>query len=273
MNSHTRLRIIIGVVSALALLALVGAVIAANGLSQTERQTRTLQGPVNRIEVDSDAGDLRLRTATGAGVTVRETRKFSSNEPDVSVALRDGVLRIEVRCDGVFTFRCSDDLDVTVPDTIRTAALQLDSGDADVVGLEGERFAIESDSGDVHAQDIRGALALGADSGDVNAEATTGPLTLDSDSGDVGATRVVTAGVTATTDSGDVVLDLETSPEKVKAETDSGDVEIELPGGRYRIDTDTDSGDTSIDGLLSDDAASRRVTASTDSGDVTMRGR
>jgi DUF4097 and DUF4098 domain-containing protein YvlB len=273
MTSHTRLRIVIGVVSALALLALIGAVLAANGLGQTKHRTRTLHGPVNRIEVDSDAGDLRLRTAPEADVTVRETRKFSSEEPEVSVALRDGVLRIEVRCGGLFTFSCSDDLDVTVPDTIRTAALQLDSGDADVTGLEGERFAIETDSGDVHVRDIRGALALAADSGDVQAEATTGSLTLDSDSGDVGATQAVAAAVNATTDSGDVVLDLETAPELVQAETDSGDVEVELPEGRYRIDAETDSGDTAIDGLLPDDAASRRVTASTDSGDVTVRGR
>jgi DUF4097 and DUF4098 domain-containing protein YvlB len=273
MLSVNRLRILIAALSALVLAGLAVAVLAANAVERTERSSRTLRGPVERVVVDSEAGDLRLVTSSSPDVTVRETRRFSTDEPDVTVDLRDGVLRITVNCDGLFSLRCSDDLDVSVPDTVRTAAIELDSGDADVAGLEGERFTVESDSGDVVARRMTGPVTLTTDSGDVTAEDVEGPLALDTDSGDATGRRVRADRVTAQTDSGDVELSLDVAPTAVDAEADSGDVHVSLPGGRYRVAAETDSGDVKLDGVLPDDSAPRRVTARTDSGDVTVTGR
>jgi hypothetical protein len=274
MLSETRLRIAIGVASAIVLAALAGVVLlATDGIAKTERHTRTLEGPVSRVVVSSDAGDLELRTSARSGVTVRETRRFANRAPRVSMELRDGELRISVQCGGFFTLSCSDDLEVSVPDTVRTAAIELDSGDADVAGLDGERFTVESDSGDVAARDVTGDLVLSTDSGDVLAEDVVGPIALDTDSGDAVARRVRADSAIATTDSGDVELALDAAPDAVEAEADSGDVLVALPSGSYRLSTETDSGDVHLSGVTPDDGATRQVVARTDSGDVSVSGR
>jgi len=272
MTSPSRLRFLIAGLSALVLAGLVVAVLAVNAVERTEHSSRTLRGPVERVVVDSEAGDLQLRTSQGSEVTVRETRRFSTSEPEVTMELRDGVLRIVVDCGGFFTWRCSDDLELSVPDTIRTAQIELDSGDADVSDLDGERFTVESDSGDVVARRVTGSLALSTDSGDVVADDVNGPLALDTDSGDASGRRVRADRVTAKTDSGDVELAFDAAPGAVEAEADSGDVLVAVPRGSYAIAAETDSGDVKLDGVLSDDAASRRVVARTDSGDVGVRG-
>jgi putative adhesin len=273
MLSASRLRLLIGAVSALVLAGLAVAVIAANAVERTERSSRALRGPVERVVVDSEAGDLSLRTSADPDVTVRETRRFSSREPKVAVDLRDGVLRITVDCGGFFTLHCADDLELTVPRTVTATAIELDSGDADVTGLDGDRFTVESDSGDITARQVTGTLSLATDSGDVVAEDVAGPLALDTDSGDAVARRVRADRVTASTDSGDVQLALDTAPNDVEAESDSGDVVVAVPRGRYNVAAETDSGEVSIDGVLPDDAAGRRVAARTDSGDVSVLGR
>jgi len=48
---------------------------------------------------------------------------------------------------------------------------------------------------------------------------------------------------------------------------------ITVPEGEYRIDTATDAGDVTLDGVLRNDRAVRRIVAETRAGDVTVRGR
>ncbi|EHR53761.1 hypothetical protein SacmaDRAFT_5645 [Saccharomonospora marina XMU15] len=88
----------------------------------------------------------------------------------------------------------------------------------------------------------------------------SGDLELDS----VGAVRV-------SADSGDIRLWLD-RVERVSARADSGDIEVTVPSGSYRITGDTDSGDREI-GVATDPASTRVLDLSTDSGDVTVRGR
>ncbi|NIJ14978.1 hypothetical protein FHU38_005386 [Saccharomonospora amisosensis] len=94
----------------------------------------------------------------------------------------------------------------------------------------------------------------------VSGAVDSGDLELDS----VGAVRV-------TADSGDIRLRLDRVA-GVSAHADSGDIEVTVPSGSYRIVGDTDSGDREI-GVATDPASERVLDLSTDSGDVTVRGR
>ena len=256
MRTRPRFWIPAAVAAVLVVLGFGASLAAALAMERTERDTHALRGDVSRVIVGNDAGDVRVRTTTDSHVTIRETRHVAMREPDLDAELRDGVLRIDVSCSGFMTFRCWDDLEVLVPETVRSAAIVVDSGDVEVGGLDADEIAIDTDSGDVTARDTRGTLDLQADSGDVIASGV-----------DASTTR-------AETDSGDIELAFAGAPADVTAEADSGDVQVDVPAGRYRVDVSADSGDTDIaGGIVRDAAAPSRIVASADSGDVEVRSR
>jgi hypothetical protein len=266
--------------SLLALIAVVAALmlaasafgLASIALAHTEERSRTIAGTVTRVEVDGASGDVALMAAAVPDVTIHERRHYGWRKPTLAVSLRDGVLRLRVRC-ASWAGRCGDDLDIVVPRAVLAVRVGVQSGDVSLGGLSGGAFAATSDSGDVHANRIAGTLTLHSDSGDVEAGDVDGAVELRSDSGDVHGHGLRSARATAFTASGDVALALEQIPDAVQAATDSGDVDVRLPSGDYRVDAATGSGSVHLDGVARDDAAPNRVQARTDSGDVTVRGR
>jgi hypothetical protein len=253
---RTASRIVLAAALGLACLALFagGALaLASTVLTRTSHHSRTVDGPVSRVVVETGAGDVTLRPGAAGRVTVSETRHFWLRKPKLDVALRDGILAISVHC-GSFGPGCADDLDLTVPPGVG-------------------RTSVDADAGDVTVSGARGAVDLRADSGDVMAEDVSGAVSLRADSGDVDARDVRADTVTASTDSGDVDVAVLAPPRVLSASADSGDVHVDVPAGRYHVDADADSGDVNVDGVLRDDSAARHIDARADSGDVTVRGR
>ncbi|MGH2941938.1 MAG: DUF4097 family beta strand repeat-containing protein [Solirubrobacteraceae bacterium] len=173
----------------------------------------------------------------------------------------------------------------TLERDVRDGVLTLDSrcggnvvrcySDLRVTVPAGVDVTVEADSGDVEARaiDVRSARAT-SDSGDVRLE-LAGSQRLawaHTDSGDVDVVAVDAREIDAQTDSGDVAVQAGASARRVAARTDSGDVRVTVPPGDYAVDARTDSGDTDIDGIARDDRAPRSIAAQTDSGDVTLRG-
>ena len=179
--------------------------VTARAIGHGSERMRTVHGPVSRVVVDGSAGDVRLLAAAVPDVTIHEQRRYGWRAPKLDVALRGGELHVAVRCRS-FSAGCSDDLDILVPQTVRRADVSVDSGNVSLAGLKGDRFQARSDSGDVQAHAIAGTVVLSSDSGDVAAAHVTGPVTLRSDSGDVHGDGLPAGLVTATSDSGDVVL-------------------------------------------------------------------
>ena len=80
-----------------------------------------------------------------------------------------------------------------------------------------------------------------ANSGDVDVRGLTGTVNLASNAGDVSGDELAGARLRAKSSSGDVRLELVSSPASVAALSDSGDVDVDLPAGEYALDTHTDS--------------------------------
>lgn len=214
-------------------LSLSGCIYVNGGARNTETDELTFDEPVGEIAFDLAAGNLDVRTADVAEVTVVRHWSYGNDRPDVRADVQGDTLVLEVDCRNVFG-NCWVDHELVVPYGV------------DVWGTTG--------SGDVLLTDIGGFL-----------DVETG-------SGDVIASGLDATGALVETGSGNVALDFDDKPDGVDIDTGSGDVRVDLPSGSYDVDIDTGSGDIHLDGIESNSGATRTITVNTGSGDVTIRG-
>ncbi|MCW0215371.1 MAG: DUF4097 domain-containing protein [Pseudonocardia sp.] len=197
----------------------------------TRRTSATHDGPVSRVEVESDSGDVDLRPGADGTATVTRTARWTGPEPDVAESLDGGVLRITVTCPSPAEV-CSVDLAVTAP-AATAARTQVGAGDIAVAGL-------------------------------------TGTHDLSTASGSVEGTGLGVGAVSARTAAGDVGLTFADAPPQVEAESTAGDVTVRVPAGAaYRVDARTTVGEVEV-GIPDDPAATARITARSTAGDVTV---
>lgn len=219
--------------------AVVGTVIAVNTLLDSKKTEQyTVSEPVHKLVVDSDAGSVRIIATDAGSITVQQTTHWVTDEPTPKRSVVDGVLRLvdADECRGGWTvFRCETDYRIEVPREL--------------------------------------AITVKADAGTVKVAGVTGNLTIESDAGTVEGTQLGSDRVKASTDAGNVRLAFVTTPSSVDAETDAGNVDIDLPRSEYALDLDTDAGGSSVEGVVQYDLSPRTVKASTDAGDIEIRGR
>jgi Putative adhesin len=223
--------------AALGLLALCGAVF---GLSELLRATDTVRSsvavPIHRIVVRADAGDVDLRAGLTADTVIERHDRWLLRRPEVTQTVRDGTLTVNTHCGGLRAIlRCRTDLVIAAPPMV-DVVVRTDTGDVDVRGLNG-RADIETKSGDIRTHRLE-------------------PIT-----------------VKASTDAGDVNLDLTGQPARTEARSDAGDVRVVVPYGPYRVDAVTDAGNVKVTGIIRDDLAPQAIAALTDAGDITVRAR
>jgi hypothetical protein len=219
---------------------LVGVCAIAVGASEAFKQDRTttamVERHIDRVVVDADAGAVRLEGTHAPRVTVREQLQWLLSRPQVRMRVRGGTLALSASCpDSGPVNRCRADLALEIP------------FDADVV--------VRSHAGDVSADRLAGHLELSTDTGDVIGRELN-PIS-----------------VRAATSAGDADLRFSTEPVSVTASSDAGDVHVVVPtGGEYRVDATTSAGDVDVRGVIRNDRALRSISATTDTGDVTVLG-
>ena len=228
-------RLVLLVAAALAVVC--GLVFAATeAFTKSETRVQTLAAGIERVLVRADAGDVRLVGSTQPRVTVRSESQWLLRKPRVTASRRGELLVLRGDCPSqALRARCGADFTIEVP------------FDVDV--------EVDGDAGDIEVEDLAGNISLRTDAGDIM------------------GSGLQPATVEVHTDAGDVALAFDTSPALVRAVSDAGDVAITVPEGEYRIDTVTDAGDITLDGVLRNDRAVRRIVAETGAGDVAIRGR
>jgi hypothetical protein len=195
------------------LVVVLGSLFAVNTLLDSKKtETFAVTQPVQKLVVAADAGDVKVLATDADRVTVRRTTHWVTSEPKPTRSTSGGVLRLGDDCHGFTLLRCETSYRIEVPRSL---------------GVD-----VKVDSGDIDVRGVTGAVNLSSDSGDVSGN-------------DLAGTRV-------------------------RATSDSGDVDLELPRGEYALDAHTDSGDTSVHGIVRNDRAPHAVTARSDSGDVTV---
>jgi hypothetical protein len=183
-------------------------------------------------------------------VTEHVTRGLT--EPDRSVSLLAGRLRLSSRCSTFFGGECDVRYDVTVP--------------------RGVSIVAESGGGDVLAEGLVTDTPLDLSSGAGNVVITdvSAPrLRLDSAAGDVIGSGVHARDIRATSSAGDVRLSLTgPAPRSVFADSSAGDVSLSVPDVTYAVRASSSAGSVSDDTLRIDPRSPRTITATSSAGDV-----
>ena len=205
----------------------------AVGGQHEETTTTRHADSITAVIVDSDSGDVEV--APGPTKVVR-TERWTLSRQTVTETVSKGVLTIKARCPQpvVSVNSCSTRFVITAPRAVR--------------------------------------LSLSVSAGDVVARGFQGDHELATSAGSVSALEASARHITARSSAGTVVVDMTTAPDQVTASTTSGDVRVTVPAGRYAVTAQTTSGHAEV-GVQQDPAATRRIDATTSSGNVTVRPR
>jgi len=216
-------------------------------------------GPVTKVDVRNDNGDIAFRPGSPGAVTRTEAWNFV--RPSYTQSLHSGTLTIRVRCPkNVSNNRCSVRLAITVPPTVDISA-RTTNGNVRAAGFQSQAVVANSTNGDVNvaldAQPV--GLSLRTINGNVTAKA----------SGKVNAAH---SEVTATSTNGNVDVSLKRAPTTLSLATVTGSIRGRVPAGSYRLTTHTVFGRVSVNGLRNDPNTSDAVSARTAFGNISLSG-
>jgi hypothetical protein len=215
---------------------------------------RTIDGSaVREVDIKMDGGNLSLiGDPTGTTDRVRFNvvdGLFGSNH---SATVRGDRLVVHAGCRGPFGAHCSVGVTALVPD--------------------GVRLVVSSDNGAQRIRNIQGDVMLSSDNGDIHATGISGNLSLTTDNGDVDASQLTSPSVSLATDNGSALLSFGQAPSSVTTDADNGDVTVDLPTPdlAYDLHTATDNGTVSAP-IKTDPTSGRRISATSDNGNITVR--
>lgn len=223
--------------AALGLLLLSGVAFgASSALRRDERARDVIPGEITRLVVRSEGGEITVRAGVSTSVILQRRERWIISRPDLERRWDGETLTISASCAAIeVALRCGMDLDVLVPPSVREVVVDGDAADVSLRGLTGI------------------------------VKATTGSGTIHTD-------RLDPVVFEATSDGGDLDLDVIGTPTRIAARSESGDITIGVPFGTYRVDVDSGGSDR-VTGLLRDDLAPQRIEAASDNGDVRVRAR
>jgi hypothetical protein len=211
-----------------------------------ETQRETYDHPVTRVEIDLDAGAIRLAAGPSGQVVVERRLEWSGGKPTIEETWAGDTLRIRSRCGEATGGRehCSVGYTVRVP-----------AGGVVVASR-------------IEARGLTGNLRLTGSSGVVRLTDTTGQVRVRTGSGAVTATGLRAGPVEIQTSAGDVDLRFAAAPENLTATTGVGDVDIAVPGtDAYRVTVESSSGDHEVS-VRQDSSAPHTIAVRTTRGDV-----
>ena len=204
------------------------------------------------IDIDNDAGAITIESADVDTITVRARIGHGLRRSGSSVNVEGDRLMVRGSCPIFGSQWCDVRYTIEVP------------GDVDVV--------VSGDNDGIRVTGIDGRVELHSDNGTIWATDITGDVDLSADNGSIRATGLTSDSVRATSDNGNIEIQMLVAPQTVRATSDNGNVEVVLPRGDevYAVEITTDNGNTE-NRLNSDVASDRHVVAVTDNGDVTLR--
>jgi hypothetical protein len=184
------------------MLVIVAAVLGVLRLATDhERHVRfDVRGNPAGLELDVAAADVEV---TGGGrrpaITVDQREHYAfGHAPDVSRAVRDGIVVLRSRCPRVLLHRCTVGYRIVVPDNIP--------------------LTVRTTGGDVRFRGYRGSAQIVTRTGSVDLRNYCG-FALEVETG-----------------SGNVSTDATCSPQQLGLRSTTGSIHAVVPGGRYRID-------------------------------------
>jgi Putative adhesin len=219
-------------------------------VTSTVERTNAFTPATERLVVDAD-GDVTLGPSPDGQVHVHTVVRHGLGEPEIMQESTPAGIRLGARCGEFLAVRCDVRHEVQVPPAFEVL--------------------IDGVDGDVTASRLSGPLTVDRLTGDITAVDLSGPLDLRTSAGEITGEALRAEELMATSDTGDVRLELVVPPRSVEVTTASGEVDLAVPADTtYRVDASTDSGEERVLVPL-DSTSTRTLRVDGDTGDVTVR--
>lgn len=236
---------------ALTALAATVAAILSGCVETTLSESYRFDGPIDRVVVEVDAGDVELRANDGKGGLVDVELSCRTAVPPVDVFL-DGTTLHVILDAGNGASACDGAFEIAVPGQA-DADLRTGSGDIAVEAVDGDLEALTYD-GDIFLKDLAGAMDLTAVSGDVT------------------ATGLESTDCTIAAGAGRVEATFESVPTSVDVEIANGNAVLKVPSSTYRIEAEVEDGQVEVSGLVEQPAADSEIWVAVATGDINITG-
>ncbi|MGH3368925.1 MAG: DUF4097 family beta strand repeat-containing protein, partial [Nocardioidaceae bacterium] len=225
-------------------------------------ETHEVQDRISVVKLDTDEGNVTIEAAEVEQTTVHEKRSFWLIKRGDAFKVEGDTLVLNGDCG----WNCDADFVVKVPRDTKVLG-DLGSGDVVLSGVAG--VDTSSQSADLKVRDVTGPVRIETTSGNVELDRIKGTLDVEVNSGDVTGRHLSGGSVRLKATSGDLKLDLD-EPNPVSAEATSGEIDVTVPDDSYEVTADTSSGDKDIK-VPSVTDGTHRIDAHTTSGDIALK--
>jgi type II secretory pathway pseudopilin PulG len=245
----------VGVLAA-ALLIVLGAGQAWRVLAQQAGANNYVyQDGITAVDLEMDDASARIVPSQDGRVLVSQVSRWTLSAPEITRELDGSTLRISMHCASLVAIGplgCTTDFVIAVPPA---TAVTVNGGNSDT-----------------NIKGLTGDLKLTASSGSFELAGVSGRLSAQVSSGSVTGTAITSADVEARVSSGSADLTFAAPPQALVMAAGSGSVRALLPPGTgYQIRSSIGSGSRDVAPGLDDPQSTRTITASADSGAVTLQ--
>lgn len=213
---------------------------------------RTFAGPISTVEIDSDAGSVRIEGTSSTTTVVQASLRRGLREPHHTETLVGDRLVLHSGCPTMMTSFCDVSYTVRVPANVA--------------------LVVKSSGGGVRLTDVAGPADVSSSGGGIRAVRTSGPLRLRASGGGITGEGLSSANVDASSSGGGVRLGFTSAPSSVLVESSGGGVTVELPNtpDTYRLEATSSGGGVSTS-VRTDPTSTRVVDVHSSGGGVTVR--
>ena len=213
---------------------------------------RTYTEPIATVEIDSDAGSVRIEGTSATETVVHASLRRGLRRPTHTETLVGDRLVLDSGCPTMMTTFCDVSYTVRVPASVS--------------------IVVTSSGGGVRLSDLSGTADISSSGGGIRAVRTSGPLRLRSSGGGITGEALASANVDASSSGGGVRLGFARAPSSVVVNSSGGGVTVELPNTpeTYRLDATSSGGGVSTS-VRSDPTSVRFIDVHSSGGGVTVR--
>ena len=213
-----------------------------DGGTWSHEVTGTLSSAKNlRVTVDAgsvkiegtDQGDIKYALHSRAPGASEEKARRNFDAYHVTGNVRGDTAYIAAEFEGGGSRRFSEEFSITVPRGIESVSVQTQGGGVTALHLSG-KVDIESGGGQLHIDDVKGAVRAQTGGDNIEIASVGGELNLQTGGGRI-SLRDIKGSLNATTGGGDVVL--VSSQGGAVLETGGGNVQVQQCGGKLRAST------------------------------------
>jgi len=262
-GERSRWPVTVAAVLAVIALLLVGFV----ALRKHRNEVFAFSGSPSEVIINSSAGLVVVVPADGDQVQVSRRAKWTLFKPDMDVGLEGGSLVVQADCVGP-SFICDVQYRVSVPSSVGVKVVG-GGGEVQIDGVGGP-VNVQTSGGDVSLGHLSNAVKVRTTGGDISMDTISGAIDAAADSGSITGTSLTGPTIQSGTSSGDITLTVTGSSDRIGAGSGSGDIAIVVPDLGYKVDAKAGSpDDVHVDVNQSPDAT-RTITATTGSGQISI---